>query len=401
MDNNTRFSYLLQCFQSGSATAAELEELEMLFKNPASRDQITEDPSLLDRWNRIDPDDKILDDKTGRRILSDILSTATPVVAFNSSKKKNQIKTFTAAAAAVLLIVAASWLLWPDGTAPAPAVSIVEPVIPQVIVPGTNKAELILGDGSAVSLDSTLNGQIAAQGNVLVQNIDGRIVYTGNTGIDKPVPVTYNTLRTPKGGFYQLTLSDGTRLWLNAASSLRFPVSFATTDRTVHLDGEAYFEVAKDAKRPFRVLVNGMHVEVLGTHFDIMAYANEGAVRTTLLEGSVKVKAENKEAMLVPGQQAKYHQGNQFEILNGVNTEEVVAWKNGYFQFERVGLEVLMREIERWYDVEVVYEGLVQPRAFGGKIARSSNIRDVLRILELSKVQFRIENKKIIVSSKT
>ena len=211
---------------------------------------------------------------------------------------------------------------------------------------------------------------------------------------------TYNTLSTPRGGQYMLTLEDGTKVWLNAASSIKYPSAFSAGERTVELTGEAYFEVAKDAGRPFAVKVNGMAVNVLGTHFNVMAYGNEEATAVTLLEGAVNVTKDKDKVSLRPGQQALLKTGGALKVINNVNLEETVAWKNGYFQLDHTKLAVLMRQVERWYNVDVVYEGKIPNRQFGGKIYRNSDIKDVIKILEVSKVYSRTEGDKIIILDK-
>ena len=397
MDQTTRFEYLLSRVKTGSATEVEAVELSQMLQHPGLEE------SLKEIWDNQPHDTNPILPESRKQILAKILASETPVIPINKySRTRKLIAAVGIAASLLLILFAGNWFfLQNEKEKSGQGLSVAASKLPSTeILPGSNRAELILDDGSAVNLDSVQNGTIAFQGNADVKNVNGRIIYvTGNRERMAP-STTYNTLRTPKGGFYQLTLSDGTKLWLNAASSLRYPVAFTDKDRTVELKGEAYFEVAKDASRPFRVKVNDMAVEVKGTHFNVMAYDNETSVKTTLLEGSVQVSGTGYNALLRPGQQAKLTANNKLEILDDVNTEQVVAWKNGYFHFDRAGLEVLMRQIERWYDVDVVYEGRIQQRSFGGKISRSSNIQDVLKILELSKVSFRIQDKKIIVSSR-
>ena len=401
MDQTTRFNYLVNCFKTGTATQAELEEFRHLLHKPDSKDSAEIDQSLKNLWTSVANNPDLLPDETSKRILDRIISPKIPSIPWQKNKRKVLYLGLTAAAAVLIFIFAGNRIFQtkPEPNITETAVASKKSV--SQIVPGSTRAELILGDGSTVSLDSIQNGDIVSQENVSVKNINGRIVYTSGTGPASGKSLSYNTLRTPKGGFYQLTLSDGTKLWLNAASSLRYPVAFIGKERTVELNGEAYFEVAKDATRPFHVLVNGMNIEVLGTHFNVMAYDNEKSIKTTLLEGSVKIQGGESSAMLRPGQQARLEPGNRMEVLNNVNTDDVIAWKNGFFQLDRAGLDVLMRQIERWYDVDVVFEGAIQERTFGGKISRSKNIEDVFKILELSNVRFRIEDKKIIVSNKS
>ncbi|MBX9782785.1 MAG: FecR domain-containing protein [Chitinophagaceae bacterium] len=266
-----------------------------------------------------------------------------------------------------------------------------------VVVPGSNKAILTLSDGSTIILDDTKYGQVAQQGGTQIAKLaNGQLVY--NALDDKPAEVVFNSLTTPRGGQFKLTLPDGSVVWLNAGSSIKYPTAFIDDERKVEISGEVYFEIAHDAAKPFKVSVKEMEVKVLGTRFNINAYNNEASVKTTLLEGSISLAKANAVTTLNPGQQAQLENGGNIKVINNVDMDQVVAWKNGYFSFNRADLQMVMRQIARWYDVEIDYEGKIPERQFGGKIDRNSNISEVLKILEESKVHFRIEEKKIIVS---
>jgi transmembrane sensor len=263
--------------------------------------------------------------------------------------------------------------------------------------PGGNKAFLQLADGSVIELDDTGTGMLAQQGNTKIVKLNnGRLKY--NSASQKNAQVLYNTISTPRGGQYHIILPDGSLVWLNAASSLRFPTSFTGEARNVQLTGEAYFEVAHNKNMPFHVEVNDMKVEVLGTHFNIMSYDNENMISTTLLEGSVKVssKANSQWSMLKPGQQAAIH-NSQLTIHDDIDMESVVAWKNGMFQFNSADIQTIMRQIERWYDVEVQYKGPIPQGHYSGIVPRSNNLLKVLRIFEESDLKFSIEGKKLNV----
>ena len=263
------------------------------------------------------------------------------------------------------------------------------------IAPGGNKAILTLGDGSTIVLDSAHNGSLAQQGNARVVKLDsGRLAY--NVLHEKPTGIVYNTLATPRGGQYQLTLPDGSKVWLNAASSLRYPTAFTGKDREVELTGEAYFEVAKNAEKPFKVKVNDLTVDVPGTSFDIMAYTDEPAVRTSLLDGAVRVEQGNTALLLHPGQQAGLV-NSELRLTGEMDPEEVLAWKNGLFKFNGAGIETVMRQISRWYNVDIVYEGEKTTHSFSGVIGRNTNMSNVLKILEFSGVHFRIERNTVTV----
>lgn len=263
------------------------------------------------------------------------------------------------------------------------------------ILPGSNKAILTLGDGSKIILNDAKNGTLAKQGNAnVVKLTNGQLAYD-KTGI-LTSKVLNNTMTTPRGGQYKLTLPDGTDVWLNAASSITYPTSFTGKERTVSISGEVYFEVAKDKNKPFYVKSGDQTIEVLGTHFNVMAYKDEDEIKTTLFEGSVRISENNSESIIKPGEQARVTKNGGIEISTA-NVDDALAWKNGYFKFNRVDIKFIMRQLARWYDVDILYEGRIPDDEFVGKIDRSANISQVLRILELDHVHFRIEGKKIIV----
>ncbi|MGN8070378.1 FecR family protein [Mucilaginibacter sp. 22184] len=266
------------------------------------------------------------------------------------------------------------------------------------VMPGNNKATLTLADGSNIDLTDSRKGLLSKQGSVVIgKSGEGKIVYNAKEGEARSTAALFNMISTPRGGQYQVVLSDGTKVWLNAASSIKFPTVFTGHERKVELTGEAYFEVAKNKDRPFKIAVEQMSIEVLGTHFNVDAYKDEGVIKTTLLEGAVKLVTGNHQAYLKPGQQATLNQQQSFNI-GSVNTEEAVAWKNGYFIFNNENIQSIMKKISRWYDVEVVYNGKVDERDFGGTVSRFDSVAEVLKSLELTgTVHFKIEGRKIIV----
>lgn len=296
-----------------------------------------------------------------------------------------------AAAAAMLLLIAAGTYLW---MRPAPENNVVS-VPEQVVKPGSNKATLILADGSSITLDST-GKQVLQQGNTAVQQNGGQLVYNVQ---GRSSTISYNTLNTPRGGQFQLQLPDGSKVWLNAASSLRYPTVFNGRERVVEIAGEAYFEIAKNAAMPFRVkIAGGAEVEVLGTSFNINAYRDEPATKTTLIEGSVRLHAQHGVMKLAPGQQGAVNVSGDVQLIKDANIEQAIAWKKGLFNFNKIDLEEAMKQLSRWYDVEVVYENGIPSKKFGGEVQRSLNLSDVLEILKLTDVHFRIENNRIIVT---
>lgn len=267
------------------------------------------------------------------------------------------------------------------------------------IAPGGNKAILTLDNGQRIALTNAKNGQLAVQGNTeITKTADGDITYR-QTADQSGVLSTlaYNTVSTPTGGQYHLLLADGTNVWLNAASSIRYPTAFTSAERNVEITGEAYFEVAHNVAKPFRVQSSRQVVEVLGTHFNVNAYADENETKTTLLEGSVKVTGSNGFKLIKPGQAAVL-KGNHLAVAEA-DVEEAVAWKNGYFKFND-NLEVIMDKVARWYDVSIVYQSKPDPDyTFVGEISRGRNLSEILKIMEYTgKVHFEIEGRRIIVS---
>ena len=265
------------------------------------------------------------------------------------------------------------------------------------IVPGGNKAILTTSDGSTIVLDSIQNGMVIQKGLTKISKQGGLLIYNVSGSRMTDEAIVYNTLSTPRGGQYQVVLPDGSRVWLNAASSLHFPSAFKGKQRVVELTGEAYFEVSKNKKKPFLVKVGDMAVKVLGTHFNINAYPDENAIKTSLLKGSVNISKGTVSQMLRPGEQAILQNSTDKVEIRNADMNEVVAWKNGLFQFDGATITTIMREIGRWYNVKIEYSGKVPQRQFEGKISRDAQLYDVLRILELSNVKFSLVGNTIIV----
>ena len=281
------------------------------------------------------------------------------------------------------------------------------------VSPGEEKAHLILPDGRSIILNDVSDGEVAREGNVSVfKKGTGEVVY--RSGDEMPADadrLTYHTVSTPKAGQYKVQLPDGSQVWLNAASSIRFPVVFPGEGRSVEVTGEVYFEVAKlvgNGKRvPFKVKAGRQTIEVLGTHFNVSCYAEDKTIKTTLLEGSIKLNIADQDrkkgVLLKPGQQSELIVANdsskpsELEVRE-VDAESVVAWKDGYFQFENADLPELMGQISRWYDVEIVYEGPVKKHEFVAQIKRNTRLEHLLKILEEGDVKFRVEGRKIIVT---
>lgn len=335
--------------------------------------------SALDFMNSLS-----VDDAWSKVSVASEIRQSVPVVK-NLSSFRNRLAW---AAAAVLV---ASFFIWRTNI-DQPAQSSAAPV---EILPGGTKATLTLADGKVISLDGVANGNIAAEGNVQVIKMDGTLQYNASNDDDE---VTYNTVQTPRGGKYQLVLSDGSIVWLNAASSLRFPVAFKDMERMVELKGEAYFEVKKGLK-PFKVsLQNGSEIEVKGTAFNVNAYHDEDMLKATLIEGKINFLMQGKTQALVPGQQIRVdNKSLGFQLVDDVATDEEIAWKNDLFIFKGMDVKSIMREISRWYDIDVEYRGKLNPETFSGIVSRKTNLSQVLKIMEEGGVRFEIEGRTIVV----
>jgi transmembrane sensor len=387
MEKKNRLKFILERFNEGSANAAELTELEQLLNDPELLSQLDE------LWDKIPANANFFDEGRTEAMLAGI-EERNHQLQQQQARKRRMV--FAIAASITILLTATILYLNISSDEPSSVIATTTPGKIPSIAPGEDKAMLVLADGSTIYLEGSDNKTIPVQGNTQITRINGQVVYVSKDA-QANAPVLYNTLKTPRGGQYQLQLADGSKVWMNAGSSLYFPASFNGKERMVQLTGEAYFEIAKDAQRPFRVMVNDMQVNVLGTHFNIMAYDNEVATAVTLLEGAVSVERNHESVKLRPGQQAQSADHSTIKVLNDIDPEEAVAWKNGFFITNHTSLPVLMRQIERWYNVEVVYEGKVPNKQFGGKIPRKSDLKEVLEVLELSKVYTKVEGNKVTI----
>ncbi|HEX6431121.1 MAG TPA: FecR domain-containing protein [Niastella sp.] len=388
MEKKDRLKFLLERFHEGMANAAELAELEQLLNDPGATVLIDE------LWDTTPAGARFFDEGRTEAMLVSISARNREAV---QMRRRTRQKRMLLSIAATVILLSTLTVLYVNTPIKKPARVAERKKMIQPVLPGSDKAILVLADGSTIYLDSAENGTIPVQGTTHVSKINGQVVYASSGAGTDAANLLYNTLKTPRGGQYQLQLADGSKVWMNAGSSLYFPTSFPGKERVVQLTGEAYFEIARDAQRPFRVQVNDMHVNVLGTHFNVMAYDNEAAASITLLEGAVRVERNNDHINMRPGQQVQSGNDTRLRLLNNIDLEEAVAWKNGYLQSNHTSLAVLMRQIERWYNVDVVYEGKIPDRKFGGKIPRKSELKQVLKALELSKVYTKVEGNKIVV----
>jgi transmembrane sensor len=393
---NDRLKDLIEKYIANTCTRKELDQLLFIMENEKETESLSQ--ILKDYWEKSGKESHLKESELDLKfaLLIEEAKHEAPVVSIVSGKRKRIWNIQYAAAAVIfcMLSVSVYFLFKPKEES---QISKTENIHSEKndVVPGKNKAILTLANGSSIILDSAANGTLTTQGNSKILKLNGMLSY--NTLKNKSSEVVYNTISTPRGGQYQLMLADGSKVWLNAASSLRFPASFVGKERKVELLGEAYFEVAKNAKMPFKVKVNGMEVEVLGTHFNINSYENESTIRTTLLEGSVKINKNNSSSLLKPGQQAQMNKAGEIKIINDADVEEAIAWKEGKFQFDRADIHDIMRQLTRWYDVDVEYKGTVSSH-FGGTISRDVNLSQVLNMLHLTgEVKFQVEDRKVVV----
>lgn len=407
MTEKINWQSLIEKFTTNTCTKEELAQLLKLVEQEHGDEGLTKE--LRKHWemagtgkenSAVDWEEKF------SLLLKEARKDETPVIPLFISKRKTWSIKWVAVASVLLLFFVGQYFFFNSRkdtrveiskTAESPGQHTND------VSPGGNKAILTLADGSTIDLDSAKNGTITRQGNIkIIKDEDGQLLYYVDR--ENSTVSGYNTISTPRGGKYELVLSDGTRVWLNAASSLKFPASFNGKIREVTLTGEGYFEVSKNASMPFRVSVYDMQVEVLGTHFNVNAYEDESSVATTLLEGSVRVKKEmstNPESngvMLKPGEQADLAKSGKLKINRSVNLAEVVAWKDGNFEFNNTPITEIMRQVARWYDVEVDYKGSQPTHRLTGKISREVNLSQLIEMIEYTGVNMEIKNRKITIS---
>ena len=402
MSEPNTITILFQRYLANECTANEIKQLLEYFKVGENEWMLNE---LVMKQLEQDATENEPADEMTEHILSNIkqiIATESKTHGITAIPFYKQ-RWFQAVAAAVFLIFSASTVLLllnsKKKNMDQVAIKATDRVSP--VVPGKANAILTLADGSTIMLDSASNGQLTQQGNTKVIKANGQISYTGKSVSDK---IVYNTMSTARGNQYQLQLVDGSKVWLNAASSIRFPTAFNGNERRVEVTGEVYFEVAHDATKPFIVKITGAsgadggEVQVLGTHFNINAYDDEAAVKTTLLQGAVKYVKANSKQLLKVGEQASASYESPVISLSQADVEKAVAWKNGSFMFDGDNIQSIMRQISRWYDVTVIYEGEICKETFSGIVNRNSNISQVLKIMEAGGVKFKWEERKIIVT---
>lgn len=388
-----RLTYLFFQYFNKKITQDELDELMLLLNDPANEEQVK--TLMEDAYEVFEPQKNVFGDAQHKQLFSNILAHNNTTIK-EAPVARPRLLWWRMAAAVLLLIAAGTW--WFSSRQAEP-VTVADNR--GNVLPGGNKATLVLGDGSTITLDSAGN-QVIRQGNATISQHNGSLQYSAG---NNDAVVSYNTLTIPTGGQFRITLQDGSVVWLNSSSTLRYPTVFTGKERIVELQGQGYFEIAKNASQPFRVKVlrgagreaPPMEVQVLGTHFDIMAYADENVIKTTLLEGAVKVNQGAALAFLEPGQQAVLNNMDNKLSVQNTDVNQAIAWKTGFFEFANTDLATIMRQIARWYDVEVVFLKKYPVEQFFGRINRNLPLSDILGLLEESGLHFRVEGKKVFV----
>lgn len=378
------------------------QDLQELLEKYTSGKASAEEIELLDEWyDSVQGDDSNLSDPFVKQVLNEMHNGLNAhIYRTLSNDKVRPLYTYLRWAAAAVLICSLFTVFY---FSRQPENRVVKNAAQHPVgdfAPGGNQAILTLANGSKVILDNKNNGDLAQEGGTVVsKKEDGLISYQpAKSGL--VTAITYNTVTTPRGGQYQIILPDGSKVWLNAASSLKFPTVFSGKNRYVELQGEAYFEVTKNKNLPFIVKSTDQLIEVLGTHFDINNYPEEPQAKTTLLEGRVKAGSGKGAVYLDPGQQAvvsKADSPGNIKVLKDIDTEESIAWKNGNFQFENASIETVMRQMSRWYNVDIEYSGKIPGDHFSGSFSRNMNISQAFKLLEFSGANFKIEGRKIII----
>lgn len=424
--NDQRITYLLRRYMDDELTILELNELQEILLNNNTVNAVEESfQDIIQSYSQTVAYNREDWEHLYQRVLTAEVKAAAPGLASThsdsqatpSARRVHLLRTawLRYAAAVILLLAGAGTWLYLNQTTTTD-ISLRSSTGKPEILPGGNKAILTLADGSVIVLDSASIGNLAQQGNTKIIKLDAGALAYNNAGGPASLTgeVMYNTISTPRGGQFTIILQDGTKVWLNAASSLKYPSSFTGADRKIEVSGEAFFQIAKDKTKPFLVKINDQaEVKVLGTSFNVYAYRDEEIIRTTLLEGSIRMQATEKSfsatepLTLKPGQQAKLLVGEnvsdqRLRLSDGVNIAQVMAWKNGVFNFEGARFEEVMRQLERWYDITVIYEKEIPYLHFEGDISRNITLTDLLKGLELSGVRFRVEDgRRLVVLSAT
>ena len=376
-----RLQYLFGKYASGEATTEELQEFWQLVSAHGEEGLLREE--MQEWWGKEDLSAGVDGEKTLQRVLSE-------------PKPIRRLRPLWAAAAAVLLLgFALFYFLHQPHSKPAPVARAINSSYKNDVMPGVTGATLTLADGTVVPLDSAGAQLSMMQGGTRIAAKNGTVEYTGESTSRQ---VLYNTLTTARGQQYPLRLSDGSLVLLDAGSSITYPAGFPADRRVVQVKGQAWFEIAKDAARPFIVNSDNKQVEVLGTSFNVKAYEDSPGVEVTLVEGAVRVTSGTENQVLKPGQQAILSTGIKLNTHADIN--EAIAWKDGNYEYKSRNLTYVMQDVARWYDIEIVYEGAKPTDTFTGGFSRSLTLTELLTILEMTGIHFKLEGRKLTVLSK-
>lgn len=390
--NNERFNYLLNRYLNKECSADEFAEFFTYIENPAYDELMQE--RMKESLKTLSPGADV-HQVDWDNIYSNIIDHD------NGGGRIRQMFGRKLVAAAAVVMLCTAGLSWWLINRQQPVQEVVQVKKPKDVQPGTDKAVLQLADGTRIELDNTGKGVLAKQGNTAVKQQDGGVLTYDAGSQHDAGRLLPNTLTVPAGGKYMLVLPDNSKVWLNSNSSLTYAAAFTGAKREVELKGEAYFEIAKDAKHPFVVKSGRSAVQVLGTHFNVSAYPDESLSEVTLCEGSVKITVGSQFALLKPGQQASFNRHDDMIALKVVDVEEAIDWKNGYFQFDNAGIEKVMNKIKRWYNIDIAFEGVKPDVKFTGMISRNNKLSKILGLLQSTGgVDFEILENKVIVKSK-
>lgn len=387
-----RAAYLINRYLHGVITTQESDELKiwvnnseqnrLLFEELCSAEKMEAQLRQFDKW----------DSEAGWQRLQQKIN-----VRLSGTVKRNNRKTWWQAAAAILILGLATWqILNQTFYEPAPKINLLSQYGDDVL-PGTKKAELILSDGTTVALENNRDSSFTEKGSSVLRTANGTIIYSNGAVVNNEI--AWNTIRIPNGGEYLVVLEDGTKVWLNAASSLRYPVQFSGSERRVELTGgEAYFEIAKNKEKPFIVVADKMEIQAVGTAFNVNSYANAASFTiTTLTNGLVKIHALGKTTPLLPGEQMSAN--NLVAQVAKADTGLATAWKNGLFMFKNAALQEVMQQLARWYDLELVYApDFTKKKFFTGEIKRQVQLSKVLQMMEMTGIaRFTIAGNKVTI----
>lgn len=375
--NQNDLNRMIKRYVAGTATAEEILFIEAYYKH------LDKEANILDQLK--EEELEILGEVGFQRVLANINQP---------TKNRKSIPFYKYIAAAVVFIAFISGFLYfsKDKVITQNTLLVKKQKID--VLPGVDKAILTLSDGSKIVLDDAKNEKIVEKaGLVISKTTDGQLLYKVSSTLPKSATIAYNTIATSKGNQYQVLLPDGTKVWLNAASSLKYPEVFTGNERKVILSGEAYFEVAKNKDMPFRVQSRNQDVQVLGTHFNINSYSDDQSIKTTLLEGAIKVSNANFSKILKPGEQSLVENNSlgNINVIKNIDVDGEIAWKKGLFSFNNVALKTILIQLERWYDIKIDYQSIPDKR-YNGMVPRKSNLSEVLNMLELTgNISFKIE----------